>query len=531
MPGMITPGGRVGDPTPVGTPGGKQNWVDKAGGLPTYIRMVAHALMRQGQTETEAIRNAIGSMKRWARGGGGVSAKVSAAAAAALAEFEAKAKGAAVSKRRSGENVVELLKAEVSPAGREMLNAIRKEFKFGRVPVGDITAEHVSRAARAATQADDPAADRPYYSPDGDMDEDDQKYIMQNASDDNLKVAWADQHRQHVAGYGSQNSRVQAHKAKLHIEKEQARRAKINKSAPKKRIKKSDSTPGTHVFHYKHGWIPLDHSPSLGSAFTVHNSRGEVSSSAHTKEEAQRLADRIGSDDIRERPFQEGERVKVRYSTWEKEGQVVDKKGKKLHVLVSTKKGAPPAVKQFDAADVAFYNLPRKHQDRTTRLTKREFEEAAKLVESVSGSVSKKSTGPKDELTMQGNISKVDNEKKRVFGWASVGIRKDGKVVIDKQKDFIDDPEEMENAAYNFVLHSRDGGEMHIRKGVSTLIESFVITPEKQEALGIPDGVLPKSAWWTGWQVHDDDVWKGIKSGKYKMFSVHGKGTRKRVEV
>lgn len=85
-----TPGGRVGDDSPVGTPGGTQNWVDKAGGLPKYIRMVAHALIRKGATKARAIATAVATMKRWAANvGGKVSEKVQAAAAKAIAEWEA----------------------------------------------------------------------------------------------------------------------------------------------------------------------------------------------------------------------------------------------------------------------------------------------------------------------------------------------------------------------------------------------------------------------------------------------------------
>jgi len=85
----ITPGGRVGDDTPVGTPGGRQNWVDETGGLPRYIRMVAHALLRRGMSKQRAISTAVATMKRWAANAGGkVSAKVQAAAAAALAQWE-----------------------------------------------------------------------------------------------------------------------------------------------------------------------------------------------------------------------------------------------------------------------------------------------------------------------------------------------------------------------------------------------------------------------------------------------------------
>jgi len=86
---VITPGGRVGDDSSHNfSP--RQNWVDKVGGLPKYIREIRNALVRSGHSESEATSLAIGAVKRWARGGGNVSAKVRAAAAAAVAEWGAK---------------------------------------------------------------------------------------------------------------------------------------------------------------------------------------------------------------------------------------------------------------------------------------------------------------------------------------------------------------------------------------------------------------------------------------------------------
>lgn len=86
----ISPGGRPADASPVGTPGGRQNWVDKVGGLPTYIRMVAHALIRKGMSEQRAIATAVNTIKKWAAGADNVRPQVQAAAAKALAEWEAK---------------------------------------------------------------------------------------------------------------------------------------------------------------------------------------------------------------------------------------------------------------------------------------------------------------------------------------------------------------------------------------------------------------------------------------------------------
>ena len=133
------------------------------------------------------------------------------------------------------------------------------------------------------------------------------------------------------------------------------------------------------------------------------------------------------------------------------------------------------------------------------------------------------------EFAAEGEIEKSDDDKRLVFGWCSIAKHKDGTVEVDKQGDVLEDIDQMEKVAYDFVLHSRDGGEMHVRKGVSTLVESFVSTPEKWAAMEIPEGTLPVG-WWVGFKVHDEEVWKGVKSGKYKMFSVHGSVMRKALE-
>lgn len=83
-----TPGGRLGDPSSRNR-SPRDNWVDQEGGMPIYIREVRNALMREGHSIERATQIAIGSIKKWARGGGDVSPAVQAAAAEALAEWEA----------------------------------------------------------------------------------------------------------------------------------------------------------------------------------------------------------------------------------------------------------------------------------------------------------------------------------------------------------------------------------------------------------------------------------------------------------
>jgi len=129
------------------------------------------------------------------------------------------------------------------------------------------------------------------------------------------------------------------------------------------------------------------------------------------------------------------------------------------------------------------------------------------------------------ENRAEATITKIDVDKRLVFGWASIIKDENNLILLDRQNDYIDSEEELEKAAYMYALNSRDGGEMHIRKGVSSMVESIVFSKEKQQALGIPEGTMPVG-WWIGFKVHDDDVWEQVKKGEYTGFSVHGTGRR-----
>lgn len=124
-------------------------------------------------------------------------------------------------------------------------------------------------------------------------------------------------------------------------------------------------------------------------------------------------------------------------------------------------------------------------------------------------------------------ISKVDDDKRQVFGWASIS-KKDGMVVTDHQGDSID-TEELEKAAYKYMLDSRKGGHEHQKTDegplhVADVIESFVVTDEKKKAMGLPEDV--PEGWWIGMKVNDDKVWELAKSGELAGFSIHGSGRR-----
>lgn len=127
-------------------------------------------------------------------------------------------------------------------------------------------------------------------------------------------------------------------------------------------------------------------------------------------------------------------------------------------------------------------------------------------------------------------ISKTDKAKQHVFGWAYVSQDKDGNVVIDKSGEFVDDVAEIEKAAYDFVLKSRQGDTDHTNVHSADMIESMVFTAEKIEKMGIPQGVMPLG-WWVGFKINDANAWSRVEKGELVMFSIHGKGTRTEVTV
>lgn len=127
-------------------------------------------------------------------------------------------------------------------------------------------------------------------------------------------------------------------------------------------------------------------------------------------------------------------------------------------------------------------------------------------------------------------IMKTDDDKRLVFGWASVAVTVDGEQLEDLQHDMID-PEDLEETVYEYVLNFRDTGEQHnpnLRKK-GKLVESCVFTAEKQKAMGLPEGILPVG-WWIGFKIEDDEAWEKVKNRTYKMFSIEGKAQRVPVE-
>lgn len=127
----------------------------------------------------------------------------------------------------------------------------------------------------------------------------------------------------------------------------------------------------------------------------------------------------------------------------------------------------------------------------------------------------------KDSFTMTGEVRKIDTDKRLVYGWASV-VEVNGEPVIDHHGDIISEAE-IVKAAHEFMRSYREGKYMHSGGQVAEYVESMVFTHDVQKALGID---LGRVGWFVGAKVLDDEVWKDLKSGKLKMFSIGGTANR-----
>ena len=120
--------------------------------------------------------------------------------------------------------------------------------------------------------------------------------------------------------------------------------------------------------------------------------------------------------------------------------------------------------------------------------------------------------------------AKADDDKQLVSGWASVSVNADGSLPLDWQDDTIP-PCVLEKAAIEFMCDYQESGVGHKGDSVGTVVESIVFTKEKQEAMGIPEGIVPEG-WFITVKIHDSEVFAKVKDGTYKMFSIQGQCKR-----
>ncbi len=115
-------------------------------------------------------------------------------------------------------------------------------------------------------------------------------------------------------------------------------------------------------------------------------------------------------------------------------------------------------------------------------------------------------------------------EKGLVSGWANVSKNVDGNYALDWQGDVIE-PSDLEDAAIQFMKDYRDSGVKHEGDSVGIVVESIVMTKDKQAAMGIPEGTVPEG-WFITVQLQDEEVINKVKSGEFRMFSIQGTAER-----
>ena len=118
----------------------------------------------------------------------------------------------------------------------------------------------------------------------------------------------------------------------------------------------------------------------------------------------------------------------------------------------------------------------------------------------------------------------VKKEKGLVSGWANVAKNADGSIPLDWQGDIID-PDTLEDAAIDFMKNYQESGVCHEGSATGMVVESIVLTKDKQAAMGIPEGTVPEG-WFITVQLFDDEVIEKVKNGEYTMFSIQGTGQR-----
>lgn len=124
------------------------------------------------------------------------------------------------------------------------------------------------------------------------------------------------------------------------------------------------------------------------------------------------------------------------------------------------------------------------------------------------------------------SILKVDDEQRMVYGWASV-IKEDGEVVVDTQGDVIES-DELVKATTEFMADARIAKAMHEGGQVGEVLHSFPLVDDIAKSLGI---ACNREGWIVGVKVADDAIWKSVKDGTLRAFSIGGSGRREEVEV
>ena len=124
-------------------------------------------------------------------------------------------------------------------------------------------------------------------------------------------------------------------------------------------------------------------------------------------------------------------------------------------------------------------------------------------------------------------IAKAEDAQRRVFGWGSVAVTKEGEPLEDLQGDVIDIAD-LEEAIYGYMKESRELTFDHTGAARGAVIECMVFTPDKLAVLGIPVGTVPLGAW-VGFEIATEADYTLVKERGLLMFSIEGRAVHEEV--
>ena len=93
--------------------------------------------------------------------------------------------------------------------------------------------------------------------------------------------------------------------------------------------------------------------------------------------------------------------------------------------------------------------------------------------------------------------------------------------VPDAQHDWIT-PEELEEAAHNFLIKAREAGERHSKHADAEVAESYIAPSD----MTIGGQKVIKGSWVVCMKVNSKELWAKVRSGEYKSFSMGGSSKR-----
>ena len=148
-----------------------------------------------------------------------------------------------------------------------------------------------------------------------------------------------------------------------------------------------------------------------------------------------------------------------------------------------------------------------------------------------------------EQITGSYVVKSADAEQQIVFGWANISLSADGTEVVDSHDEAIG-PEDLEAAAYDFVVFERTSGEDHNGdyEPDGVMVESMFFSKDKLRALATNPmtGILDDTAfqamtkaiptgWWVGFHIPDTEAFERARAEK-SAFSIEGVAIREEVK-